>query len=168
MRTREELAWAAGFFDGEGSFYGGPRGGAYRRGQWHINASVTNTDRQLLDRFREAVGIGIVCGPYELAGGRRPVYRWAIRSPQGVQAVGAMLWPWLGEYKRERWVYCLTNYRAHRLPTAAALKRAQTHCKNNHPLSGPNCRVTNRQRRCRACERDASARRRAKVRAAAE
>ena len=30
----------------------------------------------------------------------------------------------------------------------------QTHCKRGHELSGPNCLVTERQRKCRACQHD--------------
>jgi len=50
--TRENLAWAAGFFDAEGCFSTTPRTG--------VCASITQTDRELLDRFQSIVGIGKV------------------------------------------------------------------------------------------------------------
>jgi len=52
----EELAWAAGLFDGEGTI-GVRKNGtteAYRR----IGASVGMTERFVVERFAKAVGIG--------------------------------------------------------------------------------------------------------------
>jgi len=56
MNTHE-LAWAAGFFDGEGYI-----GNAYAGRNRYLNLAlqIGQKDRQVLDRFRQAVGrIGI-------------------------------------------------------------------------------------------------------------
>ncbi len=161
MRKREELAWAAGFFDGEGSFHAhaSKRHAAatgYQREYWSVQASVGNTDKELLDRFYAYVGVGRIKGPYiEQRGNRLPVYRWSASGHMAVQFLGAMLWPWLGTYKRERWEASLRAYRIHRQPTAVELKRSQEECVNGHPLVGPNVRIDTRGFRvCKTCARD--------------
>ena len=54
---REELAWAAGFFDGEGCF-------CFSEAGQYVCVSITQTEREPLDRFERAVGLGKVNGPY--------------------------------------------------------------------------------------------------------
>ncbi len=64
MPSNTELAWAAGFFDGEGCVRfrkATKRDWPYR--QLTINISQTHTD--VLKRFQAAVGCGSVTGPYK-------------------------------------------------------------------------------------------------------
>ena len=56
-----ELAWYAGLVDGEGTF-GIQRQKGRRSEIPHIQAG--QVDRRVLDRFRAAVGVGKVYGPY--------------------------------------------------------------------------------------------------------
>ena len=55
---REELAWAAGFFDGEGCF-------SYTEKARYGVATITQADIRPLDRFKTAVRVGNVYGPYD-------------------------------------------------------------------------------------------------------
>ena len=48
--TPEEMAWAAGLFEGEGSLALGQRG--------NVRLSIASTDRDVIDRFRAAIGTG--------------------------------------------------------------------------------------------------------------
>lgn len=94
---REQLAWAAGFYDGEGccSFSNGKR--AYR-------VSIVQIDPEVLLKFQAAVlGIGTLQGPYKTAsmGNSRPRWQYTATGADA-QAVIAMLWPWLGTVKREQ------------------------------------------------------------------
>jgi hypothetical protein len=92
-----ELAWAAGFFDGEGCI-------THRRDRaWiSIAMSVSQSDRQPLDRFQRAVGgIGVVRGPYrQKASHHKPYWVWSTDNQERSQAVIGMLWKWLSEPKR--------------------------------------------------------------------
>lgn len=92
------LAWAAGFFDAEGCFSSTARVG--------VSASITQTDRELLDRFRGVVGFGNVYGPYETKASdgfrRKPHYFYKAHGRERVQALLAMLWIWLGTAKRQQ------------------------------------------------------------------
>lgn len=89
-----ELAWAAGFFDGEGSFHAH----ASHKTNPKLAISISQKDREVLDRFHAAVsGIGGVNGPYEYdTRGRTFNYRAYNRD---AEAVFELLRPFLGSIK---------------------------------------------------------------------
>jgi len=90
-----ELAWAAGFFDGEGSICA-----------WHsvntttVTLEVGQVSRIPLDRFQKAVAIGSVNGPYKGKSGRKDFYKWVTNGPKNVGDVVEKLLPYLCEPKR--------------------------------------------------------------------
>ena len=97
-------AWAAGFFDGEGTF------SAYVRSahpSWPAvsmslpQASATAVP-DTLNRFREIVGVGRITGPRLVPSpwSRLPQYRWRADGRHVVTAAVKVLWPWLGPVKR--------------------------------------------------------------------
>jgi hypothetical protein len=105
---REELAWAAGFFDGEGCF------SWTDKSRWGC-AVIAQTNRESLGRFQEAVGgIGKIYGPYSPSrdGGwsRRPQWSFRVHRREHVQAVAAMLWFKLGPIKRAQAMKVLAKY----------------------------------------------------------
>ena len=106
---REELAWAAGFFDGEGHTGRGTHGG--RR----PIIAITQVDRRPLDRFAEAVGVGKVYGPYlRVKGNRQPVFLFQTSTFQSTQAVVAKLWTFLSRPKQEQAAAVLRSYNTER------------------------------------------------------
>ncbi len=98
--NREELAWAGGLFEGEGTFSDKKRNGRTVA----IKAAIKMTDLDVLQRFQRAVGVGSISGPYQITTAKgnesKPIYTWAISSFEGTQAVIAMLWPWLQSRRR--------------------------------------------------------------------
>lgn len=95
---RHEIAWAAGFFEGEGTISQNGRGVRLTLPQ----ASASGVP-EVLDRFRRAVGgMGWIIGPSSLRNpwSKEPQYVWGSSRFEHVQAVLAMLWPWLGSYRR--------------------------------------------------------------------
>lgn len=110
---REALAWAAGFFDGEGH----TGSGSYRNGQGrqtrNLYISVAQTDRRVLDRFHRAVGgVGAVMGPYTRDGNRQQVWHYRATGFPQVMAVLGMIGPFLGEVKITQAADAVTRYRA--------------------------------------------------------
>lgn len=102
IRDSHELAWAAGFFDGEGCtqlMHMKPRRNAdYPT----IRVIVTQADRGLLERFQRAVGDGNIVGPItKNRPGRKPLYRLTKNGPAAAEIL-RVLWPWLSEPKREQ------------------------------------------------------------------
>lgn len=90
----EELAWAAGFFDGEG--HTGQSGRAL------IMAIGQSSSPFTLNRFRRAVGDGTVYGPYKRGDTRELVYRWQTKNASVVKRVAARLLPFLSPPKRRQ------------------------------------------------------------------
>ena len=116
-----ELAWAAGFFDGEGytgyrAATGAPRkDGSYRPGGYrHVQVDVRQVDRQALDRFQAAVGgvgkVGGPYGPYDSRPGTQPHHCFRTMNFADTQAVIAMLWKYLGPIKRAQASAALRAY----------------------------------------------------------
>lgn len=98
LRTRENLAWAAGLFEGEGSFT------FARRGKYvSIVAELGMTDEDRVRRFHEIVGAGSVTTHSNPAKAHwKTIHVWKTGSFEGVQSVIALLWEWLGPRRRNR------------------------------------------------------------------
>jgi hypothetical protein len=110
MRTREELAWAAGFYDGEGCAHLAKQSKGSRMPQ----LCVVQTRDELLHRLSRIFGFGSVTKhsrstTYSTAPGVQ-LYRWQIYGFQKVQATIAMMWPWLSEYRRSQAEGVLRGY----------------------------------------------------------
>lgn len=96
-----EVAWAAGFFDGEGSLRV-HNGGNSRRP--FLSISVSQVDRRPLDRFAAIVG-GKVYGPYDRKAGNnanaRPCYD-LVANGKRAWPILCTLWTYLSDPKREQ------------------------------------------------------------------
>lgn len=103
-----ELAWAAGFFDGEGTITivsRNPTAGRRRAGDLYVgvNQALSPLDRTetppTLVRFQAAIGFGGIHGPYHQDATRRPIFKWYVRNGQAGAAL-ELLWPFLSATKR--------------------------------------------------------------------
>ena len=95
-----ELAWAAGFFDGDG--WAAPvRYGrrSNRRPMAQINQAGAQGVPEVLIRFRDAVGVGRIGGP-KVEEGREDLYWWVASSRGDVLQTGQRIGPWLSSGKR--------------------------------------------------------------------
>ncbi len=97
---RYELAWAAGFFDGEGWTNAvGQHGRRTRRPVARINQADAHGAPAVLIRFQAAVGgLGRIGGPH-VKDGRQDLYRWEVSSRGDVELLHHFLVPWLGQVK---------------------------------------------------------------------
>jgi hypothetical protein len=106
---REELAWVAGFYDGEGSttltVEGYPR----------MNIGQLWANRRTLERVQRVLGLGTIYGPYDKATksrpGNRPQAMLSIIGYHDVQAAVAMLWTFLDEEKQQQALHVLRTCR---------------------------------------------------------
>jgi LAGLIDADG-like domain len=101
---RHELAWAAGFFDGEGWAAKNKTRGIQAR----INQSDNDGVPAVLVRFQRIVGRGRIHGPIREEG-RQDLYYWDVSSREDVDAVANAIWPWLGEVKRTEFLAALST-----------------------------------------------------------
>jgi hypothetical protein len=112
-----ELAWAAGFFDGEGHSYwrwsiqSAPqnRKGWYRCFKSQVGISQAH-DPQCVERFQAALGGLGKIRPYTNKHGR--IYMWTVQAIDEVESVLLTLWPYLSHPKREQAGAVLTAIKA--------------------------------------------------------
>jgi hypothetical protein len=93
---RNELAWAAGFFDGEGWASAVRQQG---RGTTQPQARVNQADPagvpEVLERLQVALGgLGRIGGPY-VDEGRIDLYSWTVSSRPDVEQLHHLMLPWL-------------------------------------------------------------------------
>lgn len=116
-----EIAWAAGFFDGEGWT------GSYQkheRTSVTLKMHVTQTDKKVLERFQAAVGCGKI-EPLRLREGRKQAWRWRIHG-QEVVDVAAKLFDFLCEPKQDQMLAAIGRRLAYE-----ELKAAQTRARTS-------------------------------------
>jgi len=102
LGNQTDLAWAAGFVDGEGNFnYTPQRGknGPLRSKKGRVQISVSQKEPLLLLRLKEAVGgVGYIRHPY-----RNDVcWSWTVTRFDDILHVVTVLWPHLGPVKRKQ------------------------------------------------------------------
>jgi hypothetical protein len=95
---RASLAWAAGFFDGEGSTM--LHADKSRPGYLRLEVAVPQADHDgvptVLLRFQDAIGgLGRIVGPED-----DDLYKWISRGRLEAMAVIALIWDQLGQVKR--------------------------------------------------------------------
>lgn len=96
--SKIELAWAAGFFDGEGST------GCY---SGVLSASITQHHPEVLERFAKAVEEGHVNGPYSRKGKQVWTYK---ATGSGAERLHQKLASFLGSIKREQANVAIATY----------------------------------------------------------
>ena len=96
MASPEEIAWAAGLFDGEGSITNNDR---------DLQILLKNTDVELVERFDAIVDRGKVYGPYtnRMRDGyiRKPYWTW-VALGDAAHDVLDLLGPWLSQRRIEQ------------------------------------------------------------------
>lgn len=96
-----ELAWAAGFFDGEGCTF--IHNYTDNRHSPKLMFSISQVKPQVLVRFRKAVhNLAEIRGPFR---NRKvqDIHRLDTSNFEKVQAIMAMLWKYLSDVKREQY-----------------------------------------------------------------
>lgn len=92
---REDLAWAAGVIEGEGSIYKSKRNPR----SWQISVGMTDLD--VVERLCQITGLGKVAGPYVVER-CKPLWTWKVIRQGEVYALLAAVWTWLGQRRREK------------------------------------------------------------------
>ena len=134
--TDVEIAWAAGFFDGEGCTTLARKGG-----NAHVRIVVMQKDPEVLHRFHAAVGVGAIY--YHDRKSACPMWAWQTTNEADSRAVIELLRPYLGTVKREQADRCIEASTWH------DGARDQLRCKD------PTHEVVERKsggRRCRTCQ----------------
>lgn len=106
-----ELAWAAGFFDGEGSIFVNHLKRTRHKERTNPAvypctspiASISQCDIRPLLRWQRAVGGRMPSGPYTpRTANSNPYWRWDANGRPSVCRTMTLIWPFLSEPKREQ------------------------------------------------------------------
>ena len=92
---REDMAWLAGFFDGEGSI-GGADDKKRRR---FPRLTIVQKDITLLQRCVDLTGMGHIYTHQSQNG----TSRWVVDKIEHVQQIMCWMWPWLSERRKLRY-----------------------------------------------------------------
>ena len=88
------IAWAAGFFEGEGTI---------TQSNGRLVVRLNNTDSEPVKRFAAIVAFGAIYGPYQYASRdghrRKPFWIWHSEEYEALEVL-ELLWPWLSVRRR--------------------------------------------------------------------
>lgn len=151
----EEIAWAAGLFEGEGSMS--------VRSNHGVNLYLGMTDEDTVRRFHSVMGAGQVYTKRRARAHYKILYAWHCDRSADVTRILNLFFPWFGERRRERAAEMFE-----RLAKNPGPKAEWTHCPNGHPFVGVHLYVHKKtgKRMCRTCATERRRRWVAKQRAA--
>lgn len=148
MTRAEEIAWAAGLFEGEGCI-------AIQRfkRRTSVSLTLTSTDRDVLERFALVVERGRI-GSQDMT--KRPAHYkqlwiWKVGARADVEAVLDLFWAFLGERRRATAIDVMGQVTP--VVGRAERQRRATHCRNGHSYEN-NVYWYRGYRQCRTCRRE--------------
>lgn len=151
MIAVKDIAWAAGFIEGEGSF-------------GHVSTAcvrAAQVQREPLERLQKMFGGNIRLQKRNRTNPRNAnsadIWNWYIYGRRAASVIMTIL-PLLSARRFEQAVAALNTWK--RGIGSAKLRSMQTHCKNGHEFSVENTKITKSgHRQCRECHRADSKRR---------
>jgi hypothetical protein len=109
-----ELAWAAGFFDGEGNTACAVHESRKQATYFRAYAQIAQVDRRALDRFKRVVRAGTICGPYKNNNNGSPYFTWRANKFSDVQRIYSELKPYLCVIKIKQFSQAIAKMKAYR------------------------------------------------------
>ena len=144
--VQSELAWAAGFFDGEGNTRLEQSSDKRRR---YLRISIGQTEKETLLRFQRAVGgIGKIYGPYQ-KGIRQPIWTYSARGNDAKGALNLIL-PFCSSPKRNQAQEAING---EQYGDGLDHCKRKTHCPSGHPYDAINTYFHRGFRYCKTCQR---------------
>lgn len=145
MSRMTDIAWAAGIFEGEGSFY--------MSDKYQAQIKLAMTDRDVVERFSTVMGCGNISKMKKEKPHHRQAWMWRVSSWAEFAKVTDLIGSFLGERRTQRMDEILT-FMPDPLPTPNGEK---THCSRGHRYSPENTRWVKsgrgRARQCVRCNR---------------
>ena len=126
-------AWAAGFFDGEGSTFLRKQQLKSRTALYAAMTIGQQVDNNLdecpetLVRFHKTVQAGHLYGPCYYTSSRKGQWYWSARGRQDVEKVLSIIGLWLGTVKREQARRVLDNAEPYRTNNGSTFQLPEPH-----------------------------------------
>jgi hypothetical protein len=138
MISSTDIAWAAGFLEGEGSFVGGK--------QSQVTVSAVQVEIAPLERLVGMCGGYLKQYRYKPGRAASPFWRWTVNGQRAAE-VAFTVYTWMSPKRRrqiERMVLVWRN-------APGSHNARKTHCPKGHPYDAVNTRPIRGGRQCRAC-----------------
>jgi hypothetical protein len=136
--TPQNLAWAAGLFEGEGSI-------SVKAQTAQLQLSMSDED--VVRRLHLIMGVGSFSGPYQDK--RKPTYKpmwtWSVGGARKVQAVLAAFWNQLGDRRKAKAKEAIIACSKWTHP------RDKVQCGRGHRFTEENSYAWNGHRQCKLC-----------------
>ena len=105
--NREDIAWASGIFEGEGTIFCGSGHRDGGTGTRAVRVALHMSDRDVVDRFAALFPFGHGSTQpgrvSEITGATgKAMWTWQANNAEHVQAFLAMVWPWLGDRRKAK------------------------------------------------------------------
>lgn len=149
----ESVAWAAGLFEGEGCLTTReqrPRNteNKYPKRPPYPTLTLVSTDKDVVERFHRAVGVGLIHGPYWYNNSTKEVWRWNGTGWGSLRTIWTLFEPFLGARRSKKFREVMSNDPgAHSTPTCAepSARAYRRHLQDNEPPC-QGCRKANADR----------------------
>ena len=140
--SRENLAWMAGLFEGEGCIN--------TRANGAVILKMGMTDEDVVRKFHAMIGCGTVGNPiyHKTMPHYKPHWDWQVSGSERVQAILAAFWVFLGDRRKSRAIEAI------QICSKQNRYGARTrHCSRGHEYSETNTAfVITRGRKARVCK----------------
>lgn len=106
----DAIAWAAGFYEGEGSC------GCYNvKGYESLRLVISQAEPEPLIRFKDALGFGKIYGPYPYRNRptRKPIWHYKLARAGEIMTVISALWPWLSRRRKDQFAAAMKKWRGY-------------------------------------------------------
>jgi hypothetical protein len=150
MTRTDEIAWAAGLFEGEGCISLVDKHG----GRFYIVLELSSTDEDVVRRFHRIIACGAVTGPYSGKGdNRKDFFKWRSSAAKDIALATDLLLPLMCSRRAKTWNDALARQQTQRprRKTGVPVGYRKTHCRRGHELSSGNVYDWPSGRRCRIC-----------------
>lgn len=98
MDEKENIAWASGLYEGEGTCYVLRQGD---RNLHHVKLRLKMTNPEPVFQFKEVLGVGNIYGPYPIRG-RKPIWEFHTAAAKDVEIAINKLYPFLSQERKNQ------------------------------------------------------------------
>jgi LAGLIDADG-like domain len=141
----EEIAWAAGLFEGEGCF-------SRSRNRGQVIACISMADRDVMERFAKIIGRGRLRKVLPRQPHHKPIYRLDLAGYDNLRYLYRLFEPWLGERRKQKVEWILAQQ-----PPPLVRRNVPPSCGLTTPNSGSGA-VSHERKGERPCDDCAKAR----------
>lgn len=112
MPSNTDIAWAAGFYDGEGTAGCYPNKDKISGRTYHkITMSVSQCDTGVLVKFLSAVNVGNIYGPFHTKNPKRSnLWQWRVTNLEDIQQAYDLLEPYIGTIKKAQLLKAMQDF----------------------------------------------------------